>query len=332
MGYRHKNNIKERRQLKGIDFGIEPEGTFLDEYRLTVELKILKNFIHDDGIGIGNLAKIVGIDRKNIRPYLETLMKKEFIFRNGARGKFFRGRNFFKKSRLSSFILADLFASELLRQENVILANLKPRFPNLGIEAMLPNFKKEQYGLHRAIFEFSARVGAYITYIIIRALDSQNEYYKDLKYLDSDSMSTEWVRQSISHIVKDLLFSFKDAVRFHLDTLAGGNNDHVGALIDFEWKLPQFRLKKEAIDEIILAYGRIYPLMYVGLEKLRNMLPNEIKEYENHLEYVKILQKYQKKCNHDYVANFPRLIEFEGHKFWTTWWLKHCKRCHHTIY
>jgi hypothetical protein len=184
------------------------------------------------------------------------------------------------------------------------------------------------------IFEFVNKLGAYITYILIQALSAENKDLKDLSFLPRDKITQDWVSMYINPIIRNLLVALKDCVISELDALVGNENEPYRLLLEYEWNKPQFKLEKEVIDEISLAYSRLYPTMYNELERLRLNLPYQIQKYRNHMEYLDMQQKYQNGCKHCYVNNLPRLIESEGNRFWTNYGplLYHCKKCHHTMH
>ncbi len=236
-------------------------------------------------------------------------------------------------SFLSASLLGDAFSSELLGQPNLIFRHRQQTSDYSDFSTFLPYFKKGKFGLQRAIFEFVNKVGAYFTYILIRALSAENKDLKDLNFLPWDKITQDWVSMSINPIIRNLLLELKDCVKSELDTLVGDENEPYRLLLEYEWNTPQFQLKKEVIDEMSSAYGTLYPTMYRELEKLRKNLPYEVQKNKNHIEHLDMQVKYQNSCTHCYENNVPRLIESDGTKFWTIYGpsVYHCKKCHHTM-
>ena len=265
---------------------------------------------------------------------MKKLIKEQAVRRGPSHGKYFRGKRFFKDSILSSHLLGEAFSNELLSQPNLILRNRKQTSDYSDFSTLLPYFRKGEFGLERVIFEFVNKIGAYITYILIQALSAENKDLKDLNFLPWDRITQDWVIMSINPIVRNLLVELKDCVRFELDTLHGDEKEPYRLLLEYEWNNPQFRLEKEVIDEMSLAYSSLYPIMYHELEKLRKNLPSQIQKHYDHLQYLDMQQSYQNSCNHCYVNNLPRLIESDGNKYWTKYGpsLYHCKKCHHTMH
>jgi hypothetical protein len=79
----------------------------------------------------------------------------------------------------------------------------------------------EESGLEKALFEFSNKIGAFITYVLIQAMNPRNEdiIRSEEKDLDRDALVQEWTKNAILTIVPFLLGAFKDAIFLDLDSI-----------------------------------------------------------------------------------------------------------------
>ena|GEM_PF-4483509 len=301
-------------------------------------MNVLQN--NPNGLGIGVLAKMIGINRKNLKLHLRRLIERGYVKKDdGLRGKYFPTEKIIKNPILSSALMAKSFASHLLGEPNLILSNLKLNPKLIDFRALLPYLEKEEFGLPRVMFEFANQIGAYILYCLIQAMNQDNKILKGTKYLKKDSIIQEIVKYSIVPIVAELLSKFKDAIRMELSSLKGNDEDHFGPFIDYGWSQPEFQLNKSIIKEISFVYSGLFPNMFRELEKIREKLPFLMFAYDKHREYLRMQDAYQKNCEHLYVTNVFRMLETENKKIWTKYskqkngkTIVHCIKCHDTTY
>jgi hypothetical protein len=292
-----------------------------------------------NGLGIGLLAKLVGIDRKNLKLYLTRLIKSGYVKKkDGHRGKYFPTKKIIKNPILSSTLMAESFASDLLGKSDLILSDSKTIPNGIDFRVLLTYMQREDFRLPRVIFEFAIQIGAYVLYCIIQSMNEDNKILKKSKYLKKDSIIQEIVKYSILPIIPDLLSRFKDSIRIELSSLKGNDEDPFGRFIRYGWSRPEFQLEKTIIDEITTVYSGLFPTMYTELENIRNSLPRLIEVYDNHTDYLRMQAQYQKSCKHRYLEDVSRLIELDWGKFWTKYrevgrkTIVHCANCHHTTY
>jgi hypothetical protein len=323
-------------------FGVSlNEKSDLQRHRTIVEydtMNVLQN--NPNGLGIGVLAKMIGIDSKNLTLHLRRLIERGYVKKDdGLRGKYFATEKIIKNPVLSSSLMAKSFASHLLGEPNLILSDLKLNPKLIDFRALLPYLEKEEFGLPRVMFEFANQIGAYILYCLIQAMNQDNKILKGTKYVKKDSIIQDVIMYSIIPIVAELLSKFKDSIRMELSSLKGNDEDPFGPFIDYGWSQPEFQLNKSVIDEISFVYSGLFPNMFCELEKIREKLPFLMFAYDKHREYLRMQDAYQKNCKHTYVEQVSRLlIDDDGRKFWSKFYEKgaktvvHCVNCHHTTH
>ena len=279
-----------------------------------------------NGINHGVLSKIVGIDRKNLRPYMKDLQAEKVILR-GSNRKYYIGENALEL--LGARLFVHNFVEKVLSPDG----NLTLNRSNLFLSR-----ERVDTGLERTIFEFSNKIGAFITYVIIQSLSLSNEQ-NDRSKLENESydfyVSDRWIKKYIDIIIPLLPFIFKEELKEHLDLYSGGETlrEYVGKLLDYSYKLPILQLDKRLIDQINTSFSRLYPELHSSLEKIRKDLPNDIQELKDHSAYIQMRIASERRCKHCYKKNPPRLLEDNGIKTWTSYFgLKHCIKCHHTIF
>ena len=147
--------------------------------------------------------------------------------------------------------------------------------------------------LEKTLFEFSNQIGAFITYIFIQAISSNNINKLQLSYKQKGSkkmeakrmtrkekhgrfITEEWIKNSICSNLVHMLWRFnhmlKPLVRIpDIQTKEG---------VKTRKKLGPYQLEKETIDELLEAYGNVYPYLSHELERLRDSLPPRIKSYQ----------------------------------------------------
>ncbi len=157
--------------------------------------------------GLRNIevARMVGMDRKNIGPYLKKLLQSGYVIRrSGFQGRYLITDKIYKNPILSSYLMGKSFVSNLLEKPNLILDGLKANPNPTDFATLFPYLVKEE-GLPRVMFEFATKIGAYIIYTLIQAMNPSNHYLQGEKYMRKDHIIQEVVRYSIRPVVPELL-------------------------------------------------------------------------------------------------------------------------------
>lgn len=285
------------------------------------------------------VARMLRMDRKNIAFHLKKLLQSGYVMRRGGvQGRYFITDKIYKNPVLSSYLMGKSFVLNLLEKPNLILGDLKANPIQTDFATLFPYLVKKELGLPHVMFEFATKIGAYIMYTLIQAMNPSNQYLQGEKYMRKDLIIQEVVKYSIRSVVPELLSTFKDSIHMELESLIGDEKDPFGAFIDYQWTIPQFLLKKETIDELMHVYSALFPTMFSELEKLKKSLPRLMSAYEYHMEYLRMQEKFQKHCRHTYVDDVSQLFELDGKKYWTKYHKSkgkstvHCVKCHHTTY
>jgi hypothetical protein len=186
------------------------KATFSGDRIRRKEGEVLKLIILNSSFGISrhDLADRVGLDRKNLRPYIKRLINRKMITRaSGKQGKYFPTANVYQDVLLTANFFGEVSISKLLSIENYVVPE-----QNQSTYSDYFSLKfTEDSSLERTIFEFSSKIGAFITYILIQAMNPENEYIikSDEKDLDRDALVQEWTKNAVSSIIPFLLSRFK---------------------------------------------------------------------------------------------------------------------------
>ncbi len=281
----------------------------------------------DSGISHMQLAHTLRIDRKNLTPYMERLIGKGLI----KRGKGKQGRYHpTTKSYREPIISADLFGKGLA---GIILGN--EDFP-----VNSPFFKLNDTGTvpEYALFIFSQKIGAIVTYLLIQSMNPSNKITYDAKNDEEKDLNVQrWIDDAISSLRHFLLPIFKDLVVYlitYFDSLKedfsidGGSIDlQKGGLrfLGYMYDRPLYTLEPRFISELLTAFSNSYPSIATALEDLLSRLPNVVAKEVSHWEYLANRFKQQRICKHNY-KKLPNLYlpVKSNHN------LLHCSKCHKT--
>ncbi|HEY7080848.1 MAG TPA: winged helix-turn-helix domain-containing protein [Nitrososphaeraceae archaeon] len=295
--------------------------------RLEGRIMMFVSDANTDGIGHLELARKIGINRKNLTPHMKRLMNKGLVLRgNGKRGKYYPAN----KKRRGVSITAEIFSKAAAW---TILANEY-------IPINSPYFESgtiDNDSFDNALFKFSNRVGAIITYLIIQSMNPSNEVSgRDAKNAEEKDINVNrWFNDGISTLGPNLLVLFKE---YMVGELALSNNkyvkedgtfDHYKLTADY-WRYlhtrPLFTLDEKSISSLVTSFQRTYPSIDGHLEKIRFRLPSIVNRRADWERYRRVRNKQQKICKHEFKPprNTFLSVDFKGKK------LLHCTKCHMT--
>ena len=110
------------------------KSTFQAENVRKKEARIIEVIIMNSRKGVphGELAKIIGLDRKNLTPYMERLIARKLIRREaGRQGKYFPTEEAYKDTRLNAYLIAEGYRSSILKEDKaIVLNNREQTYPN----------------------------------------------------------------------------------------------------------------------------------------------------------------------------------------------------------
>jgi hypothetical protein len=284
------------------------------------------------GINHGILSKKVGIDRKNLRPYVKQLQEENLIVR-GKDNKYYIRESSLGTNYLATQIFSNNFIESVLESDELLFEDV------MRFDSKFLFTKYQDNGLERALFEFSNKVGGLITYLIIQSLYPGKKGEKKLHshgQLYDFFLSNRWIRNYLEMILPSLPFIFKEKVRDHLhfgDDRDDNLDNFYLRILDYSYKVPLLQVDKKFVDEMLVSFTKLYPTFSSQIKRIAERLPKDISDEMNHSAYIKAKIETERKCSHDYKKNPPGIFEFEGRKTKITHWgVKHCSRCHHTIY
>src|SRR5918995_473598 len=146
MGY---DDIYSRR--KRIEYeNEEPDFRRQKETRRTEDrIMELITVNRKNGIAHQELARIIRIDRKNLRKYMSRLIARGLVLRgSGLQGKYYPAVKEYRETSISAEILGSALASTVLEKNN-------PRIKS-------PLFRRSEQEIENALFAFSNKVVAII--------------------------------------------------------------------------------------------------------------------------------------------------------------------------
>jgi hypothetical protein len=317
-----------RRKLEQGYEKLPPTSSPAEDLARRTEHKILKVvFIRENGIAHQELARIVGLDRKNLRPYMQKLIKKNLIRRDsGLQGKYYPVKETDLGTSISADILSQYFLSKILRDDERKFVSDTPYFKTKF------NGSSE---LEHFLFEFSNRVGGFVTYILIQAMNPANNIAGNTKdNVEKDFDVQRWVSDAISIMQESLLRIFKKGASISLvnvgikDNSFDMNSPEYFEKVAYDWiryylQRPFYILNESIISELTTAFSKLYPDLNYELEKNRLELPTLVDQEVDRLTFGAERYKIQKACKHNY-KRFR--VQLDKRKFKTL----HCIKCHKT--
>jgi len=174
------------------------------------------------------------------------------------------------------------------------------------------------------LFEFSNRIGAFMVYAIIQAMNPDN-FSKSTPAIQNQ-LSHQYIEESVSKITSTLAQRFRQFFDNLVKTQYVGNqkapNDF---MVRYE---PIFLYGKETIEKLLTAFANIYPLLTLEFETIRgkpfifkkfvdNNSSISIQLYKRKMEYLQRGLKLQRSCKH--IFKKPVRV-FDSYA-------KQCKKC-----
>lgn len=281
-------------------------------------------YVHrDEGIGHLKLAHVVGIDRKNLAGHLKKLMRKGLVRRaNGKQGKYYPATKDYRGTVPTADLFGKAAAARILLDDD---------FPVDG-----PFFRNVTSNpLEIALFMYSNKVGAIITYLLIQSMNPSNKVTGDtINDEEKDLNVQRWIYDALSSLGSVLLPVFKEFLASFLRTLDDEYFDNNGSidyskgglhLLNYIYDRPLYTLEQKSISELMSAFSRSYPTISNELEKIRSNLPRLVAQQINHWEYMADCFKQQKLCLHDYKPPSNKVLDKTNN-------ILHCRKCHKNKY
>ena len=91
------------------------------------------------------------------------------------------------------------------------------RVVNKNTTYFQPKFRTKDV-IEEALFSFSNRIGAFVTYVLITAMDSDNKFLESASENERDGLVREWISIALSPAIKSrLLWQFNDLIYSSID-------------------------------------------------------------------------------------------------------------------
>ena len=148
--------------------------------------------------------------------------------------------------------------------------------------------------LEHSLFEFSNKIGGFITYFLIQIMDVNR--IKLTSNRSTDFLLEEMARKAVSTIIPYAMSVFKDSVYKSVGKYPLTYEDKIKYLE----KKPRYIFEKDIIKELRRSFVHIYPLMSYEFEKIDERLSNELASFKEHLKYMHKKWKEQEACKHEY--------------------------------
>ena len=150
--------------------------------------------------------------------------------------------------------------------------------------------------IEKFLFEFSNRVGALIVYTILTSMHPDNELFKKVSVNKRDKIVTEWINNSISSIVLDMIKRyFNEEAYKSLKKYPIGYEEK----LKFMNKKSAYTFEKQNAKLLMDGFSRLYPSVFERLEDIRMNLVNAI--LSNQIFEKEVLEKWNN-CNHEFVG------------------------------
>jgi hypothetical protein len=220
-GLKSKHRDKKRNEMKGAI------------------LRIVRIYAVRGGILPYQLSNIMQLDKSNLSPYIDELVEEKKIKRANQQAPFFPTDEFNIDPLLNAYLFAESFSKFLKNRRDIILTNEtrtvfvkkdKPYFwtdqndkaAKIDTESYELDFRKyKEFYLpkftdytqtEKNLFEFSNRLGAFITMSLILAMNQDNYGYITNDFREQNIIAQEYINKAISTLVPYLLPTFKGLV------------------------------------------------------------------------------------------------------------------------
>ena len=293
------------------------------------------------GIRHQELASLVGLTRKWLSHYTQELIKKGRIKRIGDKGRYFPVYDIYGDPMIDAELFGGNFESLFFsKMPNQLAFNQSLGYPirDLNGKYDLKDFSstKKYFEIkftmedimEYKLFEFSNRIGAFVIYTVIQAMNPDN--FSKSSPAIQNQLSHQYIEQSISKITATLAQRFRQFFHSLVNTRYVGNNKPPN---DFMARYdPIFLYDKKTVEVLLNAFSNIYPLLTLEFERIRGKpyvykkfidstsSSSPIQRYKKKLEGLHKCLEIQRSCKHAFKK--PIRV-FDGYA-------KQCKKCMYT--
>ena len=279
-----------------------------EDKRNSIEKKIMEILLlhGDEGISHMYLAKAMGMDRKNLRKYMKSLIEQKLIVReNGKHGKYYPSTRLHQRKDLTADLIVKSYMRNILIDFNFLIESPYFKYHEESFRQVL----KKDNSVNTALFNFSNKIGALVTYAIIESLNPENIIGQDMTNKKIINYNLErWLDDAISTLVSYLQPIFKEYIYEYLDCLIKKASKNTSAELPYGDFLvyqdylinSSYLLDKECIDELHSAFFDIYPNLEDPLQKIKTNIPIILQKMKE--DRKKLLEKKEKQlsCTHKF--------------------------------
>jgi hypothetical protein len=230
---------------------------------------------------------------------------------------------------LYAHFFADQFRRNVLKREDLITTTRMVDFTSYCIDFSTyrqlyePKFT-EQHKLEHTLFEFSNRIGAFITFVLIQSMNPDNFSGTNLESpKERDLMAKEWVNKAVLVVLPFIIRQFRDSVHKGINKYPRTWEEQKR----YFNKSPKFKMEKEIIDDLTRSFTRIYPLVSFEFKKIFQNLSSEIKSYKSWLEQLEQKEKKRSKCKHQFREPRMTIYGFCARQCIKCGYFKNVKEC-----
>lgn len=327
-------NRKIRRRKREIFTSYNDTLGPIDLKNRILEGKVL-NLIESNAIGGVskiNIAKAIGMNRKNLGKHLRRLQIRTLVRQEkGRQGRFFPNiyTTLDSDSELSAEVLARLFLIKVLKpDEGVDIIEVKSPHIQPRLPCQDPNY---DLSLERIMLDFSNVVGAFITYILIQSMNQVNSiatHIQDAK--EKDLVIQKWVAGVIAELQEYLLPVFRDYIQLYVPIFIDScEKDGISkSIFKYKFQEPRYVFDDSTIADLTNAFSNVYPNLYYILEQIRKRWPKIVQKEQERNWYVSMSYEIKRKCKHDFKN--CRIPIGQGLIPTLTQPGSHCRKCHLT--
>jgi predicted transcriptional regulator len=280
-----------------------------DDRRRIIEKKIMEEILlqNNDGISHGNLAKSIGKDRKTLRKYTIPLIQKKLIIREKTKqGKYYASTRLHKRKDLVADLIVKAYLRNIFINSDFIVNS--PYF--IHNKKNIRDKLDDDDSVSTALFNFSNKIGALVTYTIIESMNPDNMIApSNITNNKITNYSLErWLDDAISTLIPVLQPLFKEYIYDYLNCLVNkaiknrSAEDPDGLTIFLEYLVKSsYILDKECITELHSAFFDIYPNLKYPLDKIKENIPNWLQKIRDDDEQLLVKKDQQKRCIHNYI-------------------------------
>jgi hypothetical protein len=200
--------------------------------------------------------------------------KKIRIKREGKNARYFAGEKAALDAKLGAFVLSSRASSKLFA----------------GYHHYVPRDLKESDYIEEALFQFSNRVGAFVTFVFVMGMHPENTLLStDGSEKGNPELIKEWIDNGISPaFVSRMFVQFREELLRSLSRHGDLPNDF-GTKVDF---LLKESLDKEIAKKVTAAFRKLYPTIS---KDLRDIMENIVYKIKLEKEFDELADKYSRR-------------------------------------